>query len=94
MQIVSNGDNLYEMSNHVSWEEHFKVSSAKCSTQSAERLLNKTIRVFNYLLQTRAISQIQIIKMSLLFTQKAPMESFYTVSWLIVRGPMSLFRKK
>ena len=28
MQIVSIGDNLHEMSNPVSWEKYFKMSSA------------------------------------------------------------------
>ena len=39
MQIVSNGDNLHEMSNPVSWEnweKYFKMSSAENFIQSAK----------------------------------------------------------
>ena len=38
MQIISLGDNLYEMSNPVCWEKlekYFKMSSAENFTQSA-----------------------------------------------------------
>ena len=38
MQIVSNGDNLHEMSNPVFWEKqekYFKLSSAEIYTQHA-----------------------------------------------------------
>ena len=38
LQIVSNGDNLHEMSNPVSWEKeekYFKLTSAENFTQSA-----------------------------------------------------------
>ena len=40
MQIVSIGDNLYEMSNPVSWEtqeKYFKMLSARIFTRSAKR---------------------------------------------------------
>ena len=40
MQIVSNGDNLYEMSNSVFWKnkkKYFKMSSAENFTQIAKR---------------------------------------------------------
>ena len=40
MQIVSNGDNLHEMSKPVFWEEsekYFNISSAGNFTQSAKR---------------------------------------------------------
>ena len=35
MQIVSNGDNLHEMSKSVFWEKYFKMS-AEIFTQSAK----------------------------------------------------------
>ena len=41
MRIVSNGDNLYEMSEPVSWEKntkkYVKMSSAEIFTQNAKR---------------------------------------------------------
>ena len=39
MQIVSTGDNLHEMSNSVSWEKYFKMSSAENFTKNAKRLI-------------------------------------------------------
>ena len=37
MQIVSDGDNLHEMSNHVFFRKYLKMSSAEIITQSANR---------------------------------------------------------
>ena len=39
MQILTNGDNLHEITNSVFWEnqeKYFKISSAENFTQSAE----------------------------------------------------------
>ena len=36
MQIVSNGDNLHDMSKPVFWEKYFKMLTAEIFTQSAK----------------------------------------------------------
>ena len=39
MQIVSNGDNLHEMSYPVLWKKYFNMSSAESFTRSTKRLI-------------------------------------------------------